>query len=234
MSRSERLLRLLQLLRSLPAPATAARLAAETGVSMRTLYRDIESLRASGARIEGAPGFGYTLREDPALPPQMFDRLEMEALVLGLAGVAADGDPELARAAAGALAKVVATLPERIQQQAAHAIYKVHRFETHPPIRVDPAILRRASWEERALDIVYCDAADARTRRRVWPLSLVFLERTLKLLAWCRLREDFRTFNVERIEAACATEESFRPRRAALLRAMISGLRSRNAPGAGG
>ena len=126
MSRSDRLFRLLTALRSLPQPVTAARLADETEVSERTLYRDIDTLRAGGAVIDGAAGFGYTLTEDPALPPQMFTRLEVEALVLGLAEVRLAGDPALARAAEVALAKITATLPERVQRQAIHAVL-VHR-----------------------------------------------------------------------------------------------------------
>ncbi len=70
MSRPERLFRLLNALRVLPKPVTAARLARETEVSDRTLYRDIESLRAGGALIDGAPGLGYTLTEDPPCRPR--------------------------------------------------------------------------------------------------------------------------------------------------------------------
>ena len=99
MPKPDRLFRLLSAFRMLPQPVTAARLAEETGVSERTLYRDIQSLRAGGALIDGEAGAGYTLTEDPALPPQMFTRLEVEALVLGLAEVAQSGDAMLARAA---------------------------------------------------------------------------------------------------------------------------------------
>lgn len=122
MARPDRLFRLLDALRRLPQPVTAARLAEETEVSQRTLYRDIETLRAGGALIDGAPGLGYSLTEDPALPPQMFTRLEVEALVLGLAEVRFAGDPALVKAADAALAKITATLPERVQRQAIHAV----------------------------------------------------------------------------------------------------------------
>lgn len=64
MARSDRLFRLLQAMRELPAPFTAARLAAETGVSQRSLYRDFDSLRAAGARIEGERDYGYRLIEE--------------------------------------------------------------------------------------------------------------------------------------------------------------------------
>jgi len=129
MPRPDRLFRLLQALRTLPAPVTAARLADETGVSVRSIYRDIESLRASGAEIGGERGFGYCLVEDGTLPPQVFDRLEIEALVLGLAEVRQMGDPALAKAADAVLAKVSATLPSLGQQHLLHAVSQVHRFE---------------------------------------------------------------------------------------------------------
>lgn len=111
MSRPNRLFRLLDALRRLPAPVTAAQLAQETGVSVRSVYRDIESLRVSGAEIGGERGFGYTLVEDGTLRPQTFSRIEIEALTLGLAEVRNMGDPALAAAAESVLGKVAATLP---------------------------------------------------------------------------------------------------------------------------
>jgi predicted DNA-binding transcriptional regulator YafY len=226
MARADRLLRLLAALRSLPQPVTAARLAEETGVSVRTLYRDIEGLRAGGARIEGEAGFGYTLAEDPALPPQMFTRLEVEALVLGLAEVRLAGDPALAAAARAAAAKIVATLPERVQRQALHAVQETYRFQP----RIAPSAhlpgLREASWDEAELFITYRDKAGEATRRAIWPLSIVFLDRSLMCLAWCCLRQDFRRFDLERIGTLSRTGASFRPRRVPLLREFHAQLKS--------
>ncbi len=211
MSRADRLFRLLTALRSLPQPVTAARLAKETGVSPRTLYRDIDSLRAGGALIDGAAGLGYTLTEDPALPPQMFTRLEVEALVLGLAEVRLAGDPALAKAADAALAKIIATLPERVQRQAIHAVQLTYRFEKRPAAPPSLALIREACWDERALDITYTDRDGNQTQRRIWPLSVVFLDRTLMLLAWCRLRQGFRRFHLASMSGVTLTPESFRP-----------------------
>ncbi len=228
MARSDRLLRLAQLLRTLPAPVTADRLAAETGVSKRTLYRDIESLRASGAIIDGEAGYGYTLTEDPALPPQMLDRIEVEALVLGLAEVEATGDLQLASAARSALSKITARLPERVAREAAHAVSMVYRYESTARAPDCTELLRRASWDEVAVDLDYRDADDRPSARRVLPLAVVFLEDRQLLLAWCCLRQDFRRFRLDRISAAVATTESFRPRRVPLLRQYIEVLRNRS------
>ncbi len=221
MSRSDRLLRLLQHLRSLRPPVTAARLAECTGVSQRAIYRDIAALRAAGALIDGQAGYGYTLSEDPILPPQTLTRLEMEAVILGLSSVQAEGDAELAAAAREALAKITAALPERARHHARHAALRAARVDPKPALFTDPGVVRRAMWHERALDIAYTDAAGVRTDRRIWPLSVVFFERALIVLAFCRLREDFRAFRLDRIATLAETAESFRPRRAALLRAYL-------------
>ena len=224
MPRSDRLFRLLQTLRSLPQPVTAARLAEETGVSLRSLYRDIAALRAGGALIDGAAGYGYTLTEDPALPPQMFTQVEVEALMLGLAELGHVADAELAAAAKSAQAKIIATLPERVQRQAIHAVQETYRFQRREPPPHLPA-LRKASWEEAELAITYRDKDGTDTARHIWPLSIVFLDRTLMLLAWCCLRQDFRRFDLTRIGTVSPTGASFRPRRVPLLREFHRQLR---------
>ncbi|MEO8242498.1 MAG: YafY family protein [bacterium] len=226
MARPDRLFRLLTALRTLPQPVTAARLAEETEVSERTLYRDIDTLRAAGALIDGAAGLGYTLTEDPALPPQMFTRLEVEALVLGLAEVRLAGDPALAKAAEAALAKITATLPERVQRQAIHAVQQTYRFEKRPAPPAHLALIREACWDERALDLCYTASTGAQTQRRIWPLSVVFLDRNLMLLAWCTLRQDFRRFRLDLMSDVALSAESFRPRRVPLLREFLKELRS--------
>lgn len=225
MPRADRLFRLLTAFRMLPQPVTAARLAEETGVSERTLYRDIGALRAGGALIDGEAGLGYTLTEDPALPPQMFTRLEVEALVLGLAEVTLSGDPMLARAAAEAQAKIIATLPDRVQRQAIHAVSRSYRYEPRKPAPPHLHLLREAAWEERAVDLTYSDVAGQTSDRRIWPLGTVFLDREVICLAFCCLRQDFRRFKVLQMTDVRLTDESFRPKRVALLRTYMDRLR---------
>lgn len=225
MSRSERLFSLLQALRSLPAPVTAAQLAFETGVSVRSVYRDIDSLRAAGAKIEGERGFGYSLIEDGTLPPQVFSRIEIEALALGMAEISQLGDPALATAARSVLGKVAATLPSVGQQNLLHAISQVHHFEEQRPKLPDMAAIREACWHESALLIMYEDRYGVASTRTLWPLSIVYVERRFVLLAYCCLRQDFRMFRMDRIGTVSRTEASFRPRRAALLREYLARLR---------
>lgn len=226
MAKSDRLFRLLSALRMLPQPVTAARLAQEMGVSDRTLYRDIDTLRAGGALIDGAAGLGYTLTEDPALPPQMFTQLEIEALVLGLAEVGLAGDAALMHAAQSALSKITATLPERLQRQAIHAVSQTYRFHKRPSVPASMAIVRQACWDERMLDITYVDKSGEATQRRIWPLGIVFLDRSLMVLAFCALRQGFRRFRLHQISDVIATDAFFRPRRVALLREFTVELRA--------
>ena len=81
MSRAQRLLDLIQILRRHRYPVTGAALATELGISLRSLYRDIVTLQEQGAHIEGEPGMGYVLRAGYMLPPLMFSEEEIEALV---------------------------------------------------------------------------------------------------------------------------------------------------------
>jgi predicted DNA-binding transcriptional regulator YafY len=207
------------------APITAARLAEETGVSLRSLYRDIESLRAAGARIDGERGYGYWLTEDYALPPQAFSREEIEAIALGMAEVRHMGDPALAKAAVSVLAKVAATLPNESEQRLFHAISQVYRPDPRYPEIGYINLIRQASWKEEALDIRYQDKEQNISQRTIWPLSIMYTERTLTVLSWCCLREAFRMFRLDRIIEARPLGTSFRPRRASLLRDYLSLLR---------
>ena len=224
MARTDRLLQLMQCLRALPPPVRAKTLAAELDVSLRTIYRDVEALRRAGALIDGTAGLGYTLQEDPALPPMMFSRDEMEALVLGLREVREVGDPVLAAAAGDALAKLKAALPERMRSEFEHAVLYAKRYVKRPEAVIDIEALRQATREERVVEIAYSDQHGQATERSILPLAIVYLERALVLLAWCRLRDDFRSFRIDRIERMALLSEFFRPRRVPLLRDCLARL----------
>ncbi len=230
MAKSDRVMRLLTLMRQLPQPVTAGRLAQEAEVSQRTVYRDIETLRASGFMIDGAPRYGYTLTEDPALPPLMFNRLEVEALMLALGAAESflPMDSALANALQEARTKIVASMPDRVQRQAQHAVGRAYRY---PPKRQAPhslVLLREAAWDEVAVDIAYEDRAGSNSSRRILPLAIVATDAGFSCLAWCCLRQDFRTFRLDAITQTQRTKESFRPRRAALLREHLAHLAARH------
>ncbi|MEM8577647.1 MAG: YafY family protein [Pseudomonadota bacterium] len=225
MSRTHRLFQLMQSLRRLSPPVTAGRLAQEMNVSLRTIYRDIDALRGLGAVIDGEAGFGFTLVEDAALPPLGFEDDELEALVLGLRDVAVIGDPALAQAAESALAKIQARVPPRQKHRLTHAVLNAQSFARPDAPRFDVGALRQATWDEYIIQFDYTDGAGAQTQRAVKPLGIVYMDRTNVLLAWCLLRQDFRTFRLDRIDALQITGDSFRPHRVALLRDHLEQIR---------
>ena len=222
MNRTERLFQLMQLLRMLPPPATAEQLAVDMNVSLRTIYRDIESLRALGAVIDGEAGFGYTLIEDASLPPLAFEDDEIEALVLGLRDVSMIGDPALAKAARTALSKLKARLPPRQSNRLEHSVLNVRRFRTPPDPTVDVQVLRRATWDESVISFDYIDGSGSTTSRSVKPLGIVFLDDCHVLLSWCLLRQDFRNFRLDRMTGLGVTKDHFRPQRVPLLRDAVA------------
>jgi len=218
MSRTDRLFQLMQALRDLSPPATAQALAQETGVSERTIYRDIDSLRGLGAVIDGEAGFGFTLIEDATLPPLGFVPEEIEALVVGLKEVMEVADPSLAAAAQTALSKLKSRLPEAQAHRLKHAVLTAKRFHKPPEVSIDAGALRQAAWDERTVSFDYGDAEGRRSTREANPLSIVFMQTAHCLLAYCHLRQDFRAFRLDRMANLVVTDHSFRPRRIPLLR----------------
>ena len=164
MSRSDRLIRLLQALRRLPSPTTAQMLSREMEVSQRSIYRDIQSLRASGAIIDGEAGFGYTLTEDPSLPPMQFEADEIEALALGLNSVVDLNNPELSFAAQNAMVKLEASIPENMRSRLRHSTIATFVYKRQLDSKVDLSKLREAIWE--ASPSIYLE----RSKRLIFPL----------------------------------------------------------------
>ncbi len=215
MPRADRLLELLEIFRRHRGPVTGAKLAEELGVSLRSLYRDVDALRARGAEIEGEAGFGYVLKPGFLLPPLMFSRGEIEALVLGSRWVAKRGDPELSASAAKALAKIKSVLPEELRTEAEATGLIVGPSET-VATRIDLGSVREAIRREKKVTIAYEDKTGAASRRTVWPFALAYFDRLHVLAAWCELRQDFRHFRIDRI-ALLELEEVRYPRRRANL-----------------
>jgi predicted DNA-binding transcriptional regulator YafY len=218
MSRSQRLLDLIQALRRRRQPVSGATLASEIGVSLRTLYRDIEALKAQGAHIDGEAGVGYVLRPGFILPPLMFTEEEIEALVLGSRWVAKRGDTALGRAARNALAKIAAVLPEDLRQSLDASSLLVGPCGPVAIGDAEIAAIRAAIRSEQKLSIAYTDDRGAATTRTIWPFALGFFDRTRVVAAWCELREDFRHFRTDRIARLDPTGARYPRRRAALLK----------------
>ncbi|APR87028.1 Transcriptional regulator, DeoR family protein [Minicystis rosea] len=217
MSRANRLLRLVQVLRRHRRPVSAAVLAEELGVSVRSIYRDIDALREQGATIEGAAGVGYALRPGFMLPPLMFTDEELEAIVLGLRLTAEHGDAALGRAAAEVVAKLRAVLPRDLKTLVDETALLAGPARERPAEQIDLAEVRRAIREQKKARIVYADARGQETTRLVWPIALGFFERSRVVVAWCEERVDFRSFRADRIARWTTTTERHGRPRAALL-----------------
>jgi predicted DNA-binding transcriptional regulator YafY len=224
MSRAERLLSLIQLLRRHRRPVSGAALSAELGISLRTLYRDIASLQSQGAAIDGAPGFGYVLQPGFMLPPLMFTPDEIEALVLGSRWVADRADARLGGAARQALAKIAAVLPAEARQLLDGSSLIVGPA-VDPPRAGEPsagdaglATLRLSIRDEQKLSLRYRDGQGRETARTVWPIALGFFDRARVLVAWCELREELRHFRTDRIAALEPIAQRYPRRRQVLLR----------------
>ena len=215
--RTGRLFAIIDTLRRHRRPVTAEALAEEQGVSVRTLYRDMQALIALGAPIEGEAGVGYVLRPGFFLPPLMFTAEELAALVLGARWVEGRQEGSLSRAAAQALAKIAAASPDEWKQRIDEAgLWPVNSRwrETDAPLL---ATVREAMRAEKTLHIDYADESGRTTTRAIWPAALAYFEDRQIVAAWCLLRQDFRSFRIDRIAAARIGDEGFGRRRAVLM-----------------
>jgi predicted DNA-binding transcriptional regulator YafY len=208
--RADRLFQLIQVLRRHGGRAvTAAAIAAELEVSVRTIYRDVRDLQARRVPIEGEAGIGYLLREGFDLPPLMFTEDEIDALVLGARIVGSWGDPALATAAADVLAKIEAVLPDGLRPRVRTLALMAPPTQRKLEVAFDMACLRRAVREQRKVSIAYTSESGDCTTRTVWPMALAFFPPVWLLLAWCELRQDFRSFRVDRVSTIAFADERY-------------------------
>jgi predicted DNA-binding transcriptional regulator YafY len=197
MRRADRLFQIVQVLRHRRL-TTARHLAERLSISERTVYRDIRELIASGVPIEGEAGVGYRLKGFD-LPPLMFTREEVEALVLGARIVQSWTDPELARAAAEAIAKIEAVLPNDRSHLVESTLLFAPAEHFRVEISVDLPVLRQAVRECRRVRFGYTKPEGETSERKVRSLALSFYGPIWLLVGWCELREDFRTFRLDRM-----------------------------------
>jgi predicted DNA-binding transcriptional regulator YafY len=214
--KTQRLFSIMDALRRHRRPVTAAALAEEQGVSVRTLYRDVQTLIGLGAPIDGEAGVGYMLKPGFFLPPLMFTAEELEALVLGARWVGAQPDDGLGAAANNALAKIATASPEDLRDRINDTgLWPVAVWTEKKPMPVLGEI-RQAMRTEKAVEIAYEDEAGRATERTIWPVQLAYFEGKQVIVAWCCLREAFRNFRTDRIAKLTLTEQRYGKRRAIL------------------
>jgi len=202
MRKADRLFQIVQILRRTTRPVTADAIAAELETSKRSVYRDIAALIGQRVPVRGEAGIGYVLEGGFDLPPLMLTADEIDAVALGVQWVAGHADPALARAARDVLAKVAAVLPEEMRGLLEDPAARTPPSWDQVADRVDAAQLRSAIRAARKIAILYTDPSGAQTERTVWPLVVGYLDSARALIAWCELRNDFRTFRLDRIDHA--------------------------------
>jgi predicted DNA-binding transcriptional regulator YafY len=212
MRRADRLFRIVQFLRQ-GRLLTAQTLASKLEVSQRTIYRDIQDLQLAGTPIEGEAGVGYTLRRDMDLPPLMFTRGELTALVLGARLVRAWGGQENVEAANQALQRIEAVLPPELRNEFDQILLYAPGYRMMPHLRTRLDTLHMACKSQRVASFKYVREDGERSERHVWPLALVFWSGVWTLTSWCELRNDFRDFRLDRMDEVAILERTFSPKK---------------------
>lgn len=208
MSRSIRLLNLLQQLREARYPITAQVLAERMGISVRSVYRDIDSLREQGVAIEASAGIGFQLKEDIVLPPMTLNENEVEAMFLALYWLKSVPDQSLKSASTSVLAKLNSVLPEHRQYLLQQTTLRA--FNTWLPVdenRVEQ--VRLAIRQQVKISLHYHDEQQRSSVRTLWPFALGYFNDKIVLAAWCELRQDFRHFRIDRIQQLSLSQELY-------------------------
>lgn len=212
MRRADRLFQIVQYLRG-GRLTTAARLAERLEVSERTIYRDIADLQSTGVPIDGEAGFGYVMQSGYDLPPLMFTRDEITALVAGARLIRAWGGLEMARAAEEALVKIDSVLPDEVRTRAKSVEIHAMAPEMTDELRGRLDRMERCIDAQFRLSIAYRREDGQCSERVIRPLALWFWGKVWTLISWCELRDDFRMFRVDRIMDMQEQPQTFRHER---------------------
>jgi predicted DNA-binding transcriptional regulator YafY len=208
MRRADRLFRIVRILRG-GRLQTARTLARKLEVSERTIYRDVSDLQTSGMPIEGEAGVGYTLRRDLDLPPLMFTRDELTALVLGARLVRAWGGAASMAAADQALQRIEAVLPPELRERLDSILMYAPGVQMTPLLRERLDLIHEACIDRHALAFGYTREDGQTTRREARPLALYFWTGVWTLATWCELRKDFRMFRIDRMQDVIVLPREF-------------------------
>ena len=201
MRRTDRLFDIIQILRD-GNLHRAQDIAEALEVSVRTIYRDMDTLTASGIPVQGERGVGYMVTSQITLPPLNLTTEELEALNLGMAIVAEAADPGLKAAATSLAAKVDAVLPVQTIAEADAWKFAVYPFADAARGFAHMPALRAAISARQKLDVQYQSIDGSFTRRTLRPLHMEYWGRVWTLTAWCELRNNFRVLRVDLIQDA--------------------------------
>lgn len=188
------------------------------GISIRTVYRDLLALQEAGVPLAAEAGEGYSLVDGYHLPPVMFTQEEAGALFVGGEFVQRLTDASLKKHAESALLKIRAVLPEE-RQEYIERLQQVTQVFTQPApqqngFRNDVlTLMQDAVVRRRVLKMEYCALNTGEvTQRCVEPLALLYYSYHWHLIAFCRLRQDYRDFRTDRIKSIQTLDEIYSPR----------------------
>lgn len=194
MNRKDRLYALMQRLRD-GKLHTAEAMAQDLGVSVRTIYRDMEVLAASGVPVEGARGYGYTVQAAITLPALNLTEAELEALHLALAALGASDLPEHAAAARRLAAKIEAVLPEDSGPAPAPFGFATDAFAEAARGFVHMPVIRAAIRARQRLRIEIAGRS-----HDIRPLHIDYFGRVWTCVAWDETDGKFHSLRIDRIE----------------------------------
>lgn len=214
LSRLIALLTLLQTKRILPASQLASRFS----VSIRTIYRDMRSLESAGIPIFTEEGKGYSLVEGYRLPPMMLTDDEANAFITAGQLVVQNKDGSLINHYEEALCKVKAVLQEETRDKANLLSTRIKVY-TNPQFERTShylSSLQKALTHFLLVDISYVSAAGEQSCRLIEPFALLSTQNNWLVVAFCRLRNTFRLFRLDRITSLHTLQERFAPHKLTL------------------
>ncbi len=222
MRRTDRLFELVQLFRG-GRLWRGEDLARNLEVSLRTIYRDIDTLIASGLPIEAERGVGYVVRQPIFLPPLTLTGAELEMLYFGMDLARRAGDESMATDIARLVTKIEAVLPTLTPSKHQSLSYAVYTPETpSPPMGLQH--LHTAIKQKQIVKILYETLDGNKSERRMRALQIEFWGAIWTFTAWCELRQDFRVFRVDRVISCQFEPEHFIAEQGKTLSAYLASL----------
>lgn len=217
---TKRLSRLVAILTQLQARrlVTSTKLAEKFGVSTRTIYRDLKALEQAGVPILTEDGKGYSLMEGYKIPPIMFTENQANALILAEQLVLKNKDSSLISDYAEAIDKIKAVLRPSEKDKAnllslRTKFAKLDNYEIKSNIL---STLQIAITNFNLVNFEYTSAENKESKRTVEPFALLNISEGWLLLAFCRLRKEFRYFRLDRIQKLQVQRENFTPHKMTL------------------
>jgi predicted DNA-binding transcriptional regulator YafY len=192
---------------------TATELAKKFSVSIRTIYRDIRALEQAGVPILTEEGKGYALIEGYSIPPVMFTESEANALIIAEQLVLKNKDASLVKDYSEAIEKIKAVLKDSLKDKA-DLLAKRTQFSQNTnreKTSNNLSDLQFALTNFYLTKIEYTNEAGKTTSRLIEPFALLGTQENWLLVAWCRLRDDFRFFRLDRIKKLDILTEKFTP-----------------------